>query len=186
MLIDKLLSLVFGILFLVALSCDGPGSRTGERGDVAARTLSDDPAFWDYAFSSNLLQTEIGQLVNEKEVSMEVKALASEAASYHGKALRELKPLAKRHTSTPLPDSLSRADRDLVNEFKQLDGEELESRYRAFIRSTHQNQLTRYQEALQRAEDQRIRKFLNGMLEHLRQELTALAKLDSLQGEPVD
>ena len=149
------------------------------------RALADDPAFWDYAFSSNLLQTEIGRVVNEKEVSLEVKTLASQAASYHGKALRELKSLAKGHTSAPLPDSLSRADRDLVNEFKQLDGEELEARYRAFIRSTHQNQLTRYQEALQRVEDQKIRRFLNAMLEHLRQELAALSRLDSLQGEPV-
>lgn len=186
MFLDKLLSLVVGLIFLIALSCDGPTGKSGEENKAVAttRTLANDSAFWDYAVSSNILQTELGQLVQSKE-NAQVRSLASEATRYHGNALEKLKRLAKGHYTGPLPDSLSGADRDMVNEFKLLEGEELATRYRAFISSTHQRQLARYQEALQRTEDPKIREWLNDMLLHLQQQLEHLSRMDSLQEESI-
>lgn len=185
MFIDKLLSLAVGLLFLLVLSCDGPAgeAETKAAALTTPRTLENEPAFWDYAASSNLLQTSIGQLAIERGDTQQVRALAEEAVGFHGNALMQLKKLANKYTLV-LPDSLTGADRDLVKEFEQLEGEEFNARYRAFVSSTHQMQLSHYEEALQKTEDQEIREWLKALLEHLRVEQAQLNAPDSLQ-QPV-
>ena len=182
MFIDKMLSLAVGLLFLLVLSCDGPSERAESDINALASepTLADDAVFWDYAASSNLLQAEIGQLAKEKSTAPPIKLLAEEAVQFHSSALQELKKLAKKHASVQLPDSLATADRDLVKELAQLEGEEFEIRYRAFINSTHQTQLTRYEEALQKTEVPELRNWLRNMVTHLRKELQQHSMLDSL------
>ncbi|MBC5992764.1 DUF4142 domain-containing protein [Pontibacter cellulosilyticus] len=189
MFIDKLLSLAVGLLFLLVLSCDGPSSKSGNEINALASepTLADDAVFWDYAASSNLLQAEIGQLAKEKSTAPPIKLLAEEAVQFHISALQELRKLSKKHASVQLPDSLATADSDLVKELEQLEGEEFDTRYRAFINSTHQTQLTRYEEALQKTEVPELRNWLRNMLAHLHEELQQHSLLDSLPaGETVE
>ena len=185
MFIDKLLGLIIGVLFLLVLSCDGPTDASSEKNITLQqkRTLKNDVAFWDYAASSNMLQTEIGQLVLERGESPAIQALAQKAVSFHSEALSELNTIAKQYKVPIMPDSLIGADSDLVKQFELLKGEELTKRYKAFIASTHKNQLTRYEEALGKADDQKTRDWLMKMVVHLQEELEQLSKVDSLQGK---
>ncbi|MDX5436740.1 MAG: hypothetical protein LPK03_06065, partial [Pontibacter sp.] len=66
-------------------------------------------------------------------------------------------------------------------EFKLLEGAELDARYRDFIISTHKAQLTRYEEALAKAQDQRTRNWILDMHAHLRKEISELVELDSTE-----
>lgn len=186
MFIDKLLSLAVGLLFLLVLACDGPDMETETKAAAltAQRTLENEPAFWDYAASSNLLQISIGQLAIERGATQHVKELAGQAVSFHGTALQQFKNMAGKHAIL-LPDSLTGADSDMVKEFEQLEGEEFNTRYLAFVGSSHQMQLSRYEEALQKTEDQEIRAWLRAQLEHLRVEQAQLKAADSLQQQPL-
>ena len=180
MFIDKLLSLAIGLLFLLVLSCDGPAADSEKKAPIEQRTLSQDPVFWDYAASSNMLQAEIGQLAIERGEPATIKKIAEKAVSFHSTALTKLKTLASQQSGVHLPDSLTGADSQLVRDFEQLEGEEFNDRYRAFIVSTHRLQLERYQEALLKTEDIKTREWLTDMLLHLREEIQQFERVDSL------
>jgi putative membrane protein len=183
MFIDKLLSLIVGLLFLMVLSCDGPSGNSANKTITleSKRTLKNNPAFWDYAASSNILQTEIGQLMIEKGEPQTLQLLAEKSVSFHSEALEELKEIVSQYKSIQIPDSLIGADKDLVKEFELLKGEELETRYKAFINSTHKSQLTRYEEALRKADDKKTRDWLIKMIAHLHEKLDQINATDSIQ-----
>jgi predicted outer membrane protein len=181
MFLNKILSLPFGALFLVMLACDGPSSETNAKVPAVTRTLQNDPAFWDYAASSNMLQTEISRLATKKASTDTLRTFGQESVRFYEDALQQLKELAAEQGQIPLPDSLGAADKGLVKEFSLLEGEEFDTRYREFIISTHNAQLSRYEEALQNADDQNTRDWLLNMKTHTRQELQQL-----LQSAPVD
>lgn len=182
MFIDKVITLTLGAVFLLLLACEGPASeRREKRKEAAIRTLLQEPAFWDYAASNNMLQVEIGKVVAEKGSTERIKSMAQEAVNYHSKALKDLQRLVRRHKSIQLPDTLAAADQGLVQEFRLLEGAELNARYRDFIISTHKAQLTSYEEALAKAQDQRTRNWILDMHAHLRKEISELAELDSTE-----
>ena len=186
MFIEKLFALIIGLLFLFVLACDGP-SGSAEHKTVtltSQRTLKSSPAFWDYAASSNMLQVEIGQLAIERG-DESVKVMAEKAVGFHSQALKQLKAIARKHMGIQLPDSLSGADSNLIKEFELLEGEKFNARYKAFISNSHQLQLSRYQEALQKADDQETREWLDALVRHLHEELGDLdkAEADSLHRE---
>lgn len=182
MFIDKAVSLIFGIIFLFVLSCDGPSAESvAENAAVVEKNkpLQNDPVFWDYAASSNMLQTEVGELAAEKGGTDSIKALGEKTVSFHSKAMQQLRSLVSKYENIHLPDSLGSADKDLVQEFKLLEGEAFNTRYRDFIVNSHRMQLELYQEALSRAEDKKTRDWLRAMLMHLRKELETVASADS-------
>ena len=148
-----------------------------------SRSLQSDPAFWDYAASSNILQTEISRLAAEKGTTENIRNLGGQSADFHAQALERLRRLVAEHQRLQLPDSLGDADKGLVQEFRLLEGEEFDTRYRDFITSTHLAQLDRYEEALNKADDQETRDWLMGMRAHLREELDLLAQPDSVVAE---
>lgn len=184
MFLNKVLSVALSALFLLMLACDGPSSGTGAQQltqRTKNRTLQDDPIFWDYAASSNMLQTEISRCAAEKSSSEKVKAMAGKAVDFHSRALRQLRKLVANQEHLQLPDSLSGADKRLVQEFNSLEGEEFNQRFRSFIISTHKSQLDRYEEALRRTEDQKTRQWLTNMRMHLLEELEQFMAQDSVQ-----
>ncbi|WP_439881175.1 DUF4142 domain-containing protein [Pontibacter sp. MBLB2868] len=187
MFIDKVISLAFGLVFLFVLSCDGPTSDTVvEEGTPVSKnkTLRDNPVFWDYAASSNMLQTELGKLAAEKGSTEEIRLIGQKAADFHYKALEQLRSLVASQTKVHVPDSLGAADHDLVEEFKLLKGEDFDTRYHDYILNSHKMQLERYQEALSIAENQGTRKWLQAMLVHLREQLNSVAATDSVTHQP--
>ncbi|WP_299759047.1 DUF4142 domain-containing protein [uncultured Pontibacter sp.] len=184
MLLDKLLTFALATLFLIALSCEGPASETENQKDVPQkRTLQHEPAFWDYAASSNMLQVEIGKVAAEKGTSSQIRTFAAEAVNFHNKALEDLKVLAQQHNNIQLPDSLGAADLGLVLEFKMLEGEELDMHFREFVISTHNAQLKRYEEALLKAENPKTRIWLMDMRTHLQEEINSIAQADVAEAE---
>lgn len=181
MLADTLRISPYIALFLLLLqACDGPSAGDETNAIIVTQNIQQDPAFWDYAASSNMLQTEISLLAVEKGASENVKSLGSKSASVHRDALERLRKLTAKHDQIKLPDSLAEADRSLVQEFMLLEGEEFDTRYRNFIVSTHLAQLDRYEEALSKADDQETRDWLMFMRAHLRQELSLASQPDSV------
>ncbi|WP_161889850.1 DUF4142 domain-containing protein [Pontibacter russatus] len=180
MLADKLRLIPFYAAFLLLLAC-GKSSPEGETNTITvAQSLQHDPAFWDYAASSNLLQTEISDMATEKGGTENIRNLGRRSADFHTQALERLRRLVAKNKRIQLPDSLGEADKGLVQEFMLLEGEEFDTRYRDFIVSTHLAQLDRYEEALSKADDQETRNWLMGMRAHLREELDLLAQPDSV------
>ncbi|MFD3001411.1 DUF4142 domain-containing protein [Pontibacter toksunensis] len=176
---DKLLTNLFGALFLLMLACDGPSSNPEAKTITVNRSIMYDPAFWDYAASSNMLQAEISRLAIEKGSTENIRAFGQRAADFHGGALKRMQRLMDGNDGVQLPDSLGSADRGLVQEFQLLEGEAFDTRYRDFIASSHRTQLDRYEEALRRADDQKVRDLLMDMRAHMREELDKLAQPDS-------
>lgn len=172
--------ITFAAFFLLLQACSGPSSE-GEANTISVtKNLQHDPAFWDYAASSNILQTEISRLAVEKGATENIRNLGGQSADFHAHALERLRRLVAKHQRIQLPDSLGDADKGLVQEFILLEGEEFDTRYRDFIISTHLAQLDRYEEALSKADDQVTRDWLMGMRSHLREELDLLAQPDSV------
>ncbi|OKL41104.1 DUF4142 domain-containing protein [Pontibacter flavimaris] len=182
MLLDKIITLALAAVFLIALSCEGPSANeTATESIPQKRTLLHEPAFWDYAASSNMLQVEVARVAAATSSTERIRSIAAEAMEFHTQALEELKALAQQHENIPLPDSLGAADTGLVLEFKLLEGEELDTHFREFVISTHHAQLDRYEEALLKADDAKTRDWLMDMRAHLRQEIHLLAEADSTE-----
>ncbi|MCX2741292.1 DUF4142 domain-containing protein [Pontibacter anaerobius] len=182
MFIDKVITLALGAMFLLALSCEGPTAEEATTNNAPQkRTLQQEPTFWDYAASSNMLQVAIATVAAEKGTTEHIRNIASEAVAFHVKALEDLKALAERYDNIQLPDSLGAADLGLVLEFKLLEGEELDTHFREFVLSTHNAQLDTYEEAFLKADDTPTRDWLMDMRAHLRQEITAIAEADSVE-----
>ncbi|AKD02562.1 DUF4142 domain-containing protein [Pontibacter korlensis] len=175
MFIDKVLATTLGAVFLLVLACEGPATEKNDDKDTAVvKTLKHEPAFWDYAASSNMLQIEIAKVAAGKGATEQTRSMAREALAYHKQALTELKNLAQKHNNIQLPDKLTGADLGLVEEFKLLEGKELDIRFREFVLSTHNAQLNRYAEALTKAEDQGTRDWLADMRVHLQDEISRI------------
>ncbi|ARS36717.1 DUF4142 domain-containing protein [Pontibacter actiniarum] len=183
MLTDKVLTLTLGAIFLLMLACEGPAAETETAEAIPesrTRTLFDEPIFWDYAASSNMLQVELAKLAAEKGSTEKIRSIAREAAAFHEEALQRLTQLVGKQQRITLPDSLGGADKGLVQDMRLLEGEAFDLRYREFIISTHNAQLDRYEEALVKADDQQVRQWIMDLRKHLREEVNKLSELDSL------
>ncbi|TPE45264.1 DUF4142 domain-containing protein [Pontibacter mangrovi] len=178
MFLDKVITFTLGTVFLLVLACQGPSEEQKTALQSRRNTgLLHQPAFWDYAASSNMLQVEIAKVVAEKGSTQQARSMALEAVAFHGNALKELQQLVRHHQKIQLPDSLGGADLGLVLEFKLLEGEELDTHYQEFVLSTHHAQLSRYEEALLKAEEPKTRDWLMNMRAHLQEETSNVGSL---------
>ncbi|WP_276498749.1 DUF4142 domain-containing protein [Pontibacter litorisediminis] len=185
MFLDKIITFALAAIFLIALSCEGPASEESTAQEVPRKkTLQHEPAFWDYAASSNMLQVAVASVAAEQGAAAHTRSIAADALAFHRQALKRLQQLAQRHEHIQLPDSLGGADMGLVSEFKLLQGEELDTRFRDFVMSTHNAQLDRYEEALLKADDKETREWLMDMRAHLREEIHLMAAADSVAAVP--
>ncbi|WP_347157294.1 DUF4142 domain-containing protein [Pontibacter chitinilyticus] len=173
---NKLLTYTCGVLLLCLFSCHEATDYEAEATVISeTRTLKDDPAFWDYAASSNMLQTALGQLAIEKGTTEQVRQLGEQSVKFHVRALKRLRALMRKQKRIQLPDSLGGADQGLVKEFQALEGTAFDEQYRTFLITSHTTQLERYQEAVGKADDQRTQAWLLDMENHLRKQLQQLA-----------
>ncbi|MHC2991573.1 hypothetical protein OB13_08250 [Pontibacter sp. HJ8] len=182
MLIDKLLTLAFGSIFLLLLACsDAPETLNQHTTETPppVTNLSASTAFLDYAASTNLLQIELARLAIERAQSEEVKVMGEHALKYHTHALNKLRATVGEAQRAHLPDSLGTADQGIVREFTSLPAAEFDSRYRDYIISSHSSQLERFQEELLKVEEKKTRKWIMEVEEHLRERIQ-LAKSDTI------
>ncbi|MBX0335508.1 DUF4142 domain-containing protein [Pontibacter sp. HSC-14F20] len=184
MLTDKLLTLAFGLIFLLMIAC-GDSPKT-EQSKTAAppvvKEMSRSAAFIDYAASTTMLQTELARLASERAQSEEVKALGTEMLAFYNQAMKQLRQVARAeglHTS--MPDSLGSADRITVDEFEKLTGTTFDERYREYVYTSQQSQLDHYSEMLLKAEEEEIRNWVNEMQLQLRARLQLAAQDDSVR-----
>ncbi|MFD1188029.1 DUF4142 domain-containing protein [Pontibacter rugosus] len=181
MFLDKVISVTLGAIFLLMLACEDPAAERSEAvAETHTRTLLDDPVFWDYAASSNLLQVQMAELAAKQGSTEHIRNLAREAADYHKQTLQQLKALVKKQEHIKLPIGLEGADKTLVQDFTLLEGEEFDLRYREFVLSTHNAQLNRYEEALTKADDQLTRDWIMDLRSHLRSKINLITQPDSV------
>lgn len=182
MLIDKLLTLAFGLIFLLMLACsDTPETQNQQLTETppAVKNLSASTAFLDYAASIHLLQIELARLAIGRAQSEEVKGMGEHALKYHTHALDQLRATVGEAQRAHLPDSLGAADKGIVREFTSLPAVEFDRRYRDYVISSHSSQLARFQEELLKVEEETIRKWIMEVEEHLRERIQ-LAKADTM------
>lgn len=180
MLLNRVTTFFIGISFLHMLSCDSPSAEskaTNAAQSTEAHNLN--PAFWDYAVSSSLLQAELGRLAMEKGTTEQVKDWGKKANSFHNKALQQLKKIGSGHAAIQLPDSLVGADKRMVDEFSALQGAAFDARYREHILISHKSQLSRYEEASKRTDSPGLIKWLANMQQHMQDQLQKIAHADS-------
>ncbi|MDX5419948.1 MAG: DUF4142 domain-containing protein [Hymenobacteraceae bacterium] len=166
MLTDKLLSLAFGLLFLLTIAC-GDTVETEKSETVTppvVKEMSRSAAFVDYAASTNMLQAELARLAIAQGQSEQVKAMAEQMLAFYEEALASLRKVAKAEgLDSSLPDSLGTADLETIAEFRKLPAAEFDKRYRQYVNSSHRSQQDHYQEMLVRTEEEEIRKWISEM-----------------------
>jgi putative membrane protein len=182
MLTDKLLTLAFGLLFLLTIAC-GDTVET-EKSDAVSppvvKEMSRSAAFVDYAASTNMLQAELARLAIEQGQSEQVRAMAAQMLAFYEDALASLRQVATAeglHSS--LPDSLGSADQAIIAEFRKLPAAEFDGRYRQYINSSYKSQQEHYQQMLERTEEEEIRKWISEMKLQLQARRQLIARHDS-------
>ena len=181
----KLIPLALSLIVLFFTACDN--RRTTHSGTTEVTYMLDkhepSPMFWDYAASTSMLQTELGKLATQKSQDSIVLTFADSALVIHSKALKNLRNIAGKYEHIQLPDSLTGSDKEMVEEFKLLEGEEFESRYQEYLMLNHKAQLSRYQETLSETEDPALRQWLNTMRTRLRNQLQFYTEADTVKEE---
>ncbi len=181
MFIDKIITLALGSIFLFLLACDSNQSAENTTRELTYQIETKEPSaiFWDYAATTSMLQSELSMLAAGKTTDTQVTVLADSALLLHTNALKRLHRIAEKYKDVQLPDSLSGADKEMVEEFKLLDEQEFATRYREYLELTHKTQLSRYSETLSETEDPALRQWLQTMREKLRGQLVFYASLDT-------
>lgn len=181
MITDKILTFISGITILLTFGCNEPNaeSRTSEITYTIDKT-EPSPMFWDYAISTNMLQTELSLLARQKTPDSQLVTLADSAYQLHSFALSRLRKIAQKYEHIQLPDSLSGADKATIAEFGLLDKEEFKTRYLNYLQQSSNSQLSRYQEALSETEDPALRIWLNTMRNRLRSQQSGYAAIDTV------
>lgn len=181
MIIDRITTVALGSIFLFAPACDDRNTKS-ETNEITYTLDKREPSamFWDYAASTSMLQTELAQLAAEKSINPGVRTFADSALLIHSKALRRLRNIAGKYKHMQLPDSLTGSDKAMIEEFKELQGEDFDSRYLEYLTLTHKAQLNRYQETLSETEDPALRLWLNNMKTRLNRQLQFYATTDSV------
>lgn len=183
---DKVLTLVFGLLFLMMIACgdNSENKRRQQDGNPpVVQEQSRSAAFLDYAASTNMLQTELAKIAIKRAQQEDVKALAEQMLAFYGEAQKDLQQVARAEgLQNSLPDSLGTADKAMVEEFRKLPAAEFDKRYQQYINSSHRSQLDRYQEMLLRTEEQKIRDWVSDMQSQLQARLGLAGQHDTAQG----
>lgn len=178
----KLIPLFAACIFAGLMSCDGPSTESKvTEAAILTDTHNLNPAFWDYAVSSNMLQIELGRLASEKGTTEQVKELGRKAEQFHTEAVQQLKNLGSGHKTIQFPDSLGSADKTMVNEFSALEGSDFDTRYLNHVLISHKSQLDRYEEAIQKADSPKLKEWLTAMQNHMRKQLQEVDQADSTQ-----
>jgi len=177
---DKLFILAIAVVLLFLPACE-ERSTAGDTNEVTYTLDKKEPSamFWDYAASASLLQTELSKLANQKATDTQLLALADSSFLHHSQALKRLKRIAEKYKQVQLPDSLTGADKTIVEDFKALEKEEFESSYLGYLKSSHRSQLDRYKETLNETEDPALRDWLNTMSTYLQNQLRYYAATDT-------
>ncbi|WP_162428404.1 DUF4142 domain-containing protein [Pontibacter pudoricolor] len=180
---NKLTTLALVLLFLSLQACDKQRTSQSDTTEVTYTLDRHEPSpmFWDYAASTSMLQTELGKLASEKSQDSMVLTFADSALVIHSKALTRLRSIAEKYKHIQLPDSLTGSDKEMVEEFKLLEGKEFEKRYLEYLVLNHKAQLNRYQETLSETEDPALRQWLNTMRARLRGQLQFYAEVDTVK-----
>ena len=181
----KPITLALGVALLFLLACDNQRTTRSDTTEVTYTLDRHEPSpmFWDYAASTTMLQTELGKLASEKTQDSMILIFADSALVIHSKALQSLRKIAEKYKHIQLPDSLTGSDKEMVAEFKMLEGEAFESRYQEYLMLNHKAQLNRYQETLSETEDPALRQWLNTMRARLRAQLQYYTEADTVKEE---
>ncbi|NDK57196.1 DUF4142 domain-containing protein [Pontibacter fetidus] len=181
---DKIRAIALGSVLLLLPACE---NRTSDYKTTEITYTLDrhEPSlmFWDYAASTSMLQQQLGKLAIQKTTDSLIHTYADSALLIHSKALQRLRIIAGKYKRVQLPDSLTGSDKEMVEEFEALQGEDFESRYLEYITLTHKAQLSRYRETMHETDDPSLRQWLTTMQARISNQLQLYAQADSVKEE---
>ncbi|RZK25087.1 MAG: DUF4142 domain-containing protein, partial [Hymenobacter sp.] len=138
--------------------------------------LNYDAQFITAAASSNLLESALGQLAQQKAIATEVQDWGRQMDQTHGQAQRELQEIAGR-AHVALPVSMSKDDKALyddVNDRKYLG---FDKKYLRSLKSLHERMLKAYSEAATKLTNPELQQYAARMLPVLRQDEQTIDQL---------
>jgi putative membrane protein len=111
-----------------------------------------DKKFFDKAASGGMMEVQLGEMVQQKAQSQEVKGFAGRMVSDHGQANDELKKIA-RQKNAPMPAKLDPKHQKVVDKFAKLSGQDLDKQYMREMVKDHAKDVAEFKKAAQKLKD---------------------------------
>lgn len=143
-------------------------TRVSEASSTRATLSLDDREFVEQAAYGGLFEVRSSKLALEKDVNGHAREIDERMVRDHEKANRELAQLA-RERSFLAPTELDAKHRGMLDELSALSGDELERRYLEMQRKAHDDAISLFERAAQRAQDKELRSFAARTLPTLRE-----------------
>jgi putative membrane protein len=138
--------------------------------------LQYDAQFVTAAASSNLLETSLGQLAQQKAIAPEVLDWGRQMSATHGEAQRDLQAIAER-AHIALPVAMSKDDQKLYDDVDDRKYLGFDKKYLRSLKSLHEHMLKEYAEAATKLTNPELQQYAARMLPVLRQDEQTIDQL---------
>jgi putative membrane protein len=147
-----------------------------EETSLSKNQLQYDAQFVTAAASSNLLETSLGRLAQQKAVAPEVLDWGRQMEATHGQAQRELQAIAER-AHIALPVAMSQDDKKLYDDVDDRKYLGFDKKYLRSLKELHERLLKEYAEAATKLNNPELQQYAARMLPVLRQDEQTIDQL---------
>ncbi|QYJ68117.1 DUF4142 domain-containing protein [Flavobacterium litorale] len=132
--------------------------------------MEEDSEYLVDAAEANMMQVELGKVVQEKATHQDVKDFAKMMAEKHGDATKKIEELAGRLHVT-LPTATGAATKDAIEKLREKAGLELDKEYIDMMVSKHEDIIDEMEEASEDAKNQDIKMWASDALSDIKMHL---------------
>ena len=137
---------------------------------LAPASFAKDTSFTKEAAQGNLMEVQVGKMVEEKAASQEVKDFGKRMVADHAKANDQLKPIAKK-LKLNWPTDLNAEGKQMHAELEKLQGAEFDRKYVDEMVKDHKKDVEKYEKAQVNVKDKDLREYVNKTLPILQDHL---------------
>lgn len=154
------------------------GGQSTEAGASGSQLSQHDKMFLKKAAQGGIEEVELGQMVQEKAQSQEVKDFAKRMVDDHTKANDELKSLAQQKGYT-LPTEMGPTGKAIKAKLEKLSGEQLDRAYMRDMVQDHTKDVAEFKQEAKMAKDSDVKQFAEKTLPVLESHLQEAKKVNS-------
>jgi putative membrane protein len=176
------------VLLLGSASCGGDDSieqaanqSVEQFESMGMQGMKNDALFVAEATSANMLHMQLGDMALERAVSPEVKEMAQEMRSGHGRVMEDLQNIGVQRQFV-VPNELGRAHQKVYDDVSDETGIGFDLAYIKRTREEHRRLLKRYEDMAENAKDMEVKQFASKQLPLLRQHLQQAETLEDRLG----
>ena len=172
------LSIILSVLFFACQNKTQQPASTMEKTTMNKDTskVAQDSSFLDEASRGGMMMVQLGKIAEKKAHYKMIKDFANMMIDDHSKINDELKSLALKH-HLKLPDSLSKATEDKINDLKKLSGRRFEKQYVDMMAEDHQNDVAKFKDESQNAASSEVRQWAAKTLPTLQKHLDKIKEI---------